>query len=184
MFWEDSKRLHYKAFLSETRKASKDYGFSNITIWLYQHEIPSWTISGIWSDFSSDSHFTKQSDWMLPICTCLVGQIYYCCGRALQGQLSKCTQRNSVTAFRALVKFLKGLKRKEAFAWRSSRKRIRPIQLWWSRLLVAFQPATSLKKSSILTRNATRFNNHDDWLHLSFTSNIYDGAFIVNIISH
>ena len=35
-----------------------------------------------------------------------------------------------------------------------------------------------------LTRNATHCNSRDDLPHFSFTSKIYDGAFIAKIVSH
>lgn len=129
-FQEGSERTHSKASLHSTRKAYKyqkfacaehsecsiknlivstkmlmsEFCFSNITIWNSVTNV----FQNIFRLHVRNLQFCKSN----------------CCGRAVQGQLSKRTRRNTATSSRTLAKSYRDLKGTGVFARRCFRKKL------------------------------------------------------------
>ena len=125
MYLEGSERLHNKASLSKTRKASQYQTFgcalkseysennrksprkmlileacSRNIIWLYQSETPSGRFPKYVPTFFRYSHFTNSSERLHVRNLYLFGKpTNYHCVRAVEGQMPKSARRNIETLF-------------------------------------------------------------------------------------
>ena len=70
--------------------------------------------------FGTSFQKTALQDYLYGIYICLVSQVFIVVVRAVQGQLSKFTRRNTVISFRKLVTSHKGLKGREVFSLEES----------------------------------------------------------------
>ena len=124
-----SERLHSKATLLKTRKASKD-----------QEEILTCALQNGCSKIGKAvgektplNTKTPLNDWLKRVFICLVSQIIL----ASAGQLPKCNRKTTIIAFRILVKPPKPISK---LTWKN---------LLCSSLIVRFESPTSMKENSI-----------------------------------